>query len=463
MAIRSTAFRSLSVGHAPISALCLAFLLSRAAALEVDFTVTDKLGKPIDGAKICLQEDGGQCTQTNAQGQSAFSPTVGSHPRPATRAPLRFALASGRLHIDAPMNMPARLSRRDLAGRSLGPDRLLSLKAGENSVALDARESRPGLVFFALEAQGTRYTTTAVSLATGEAGYPVRYAALGKAAATANLHAMIISKPGFQSVTYRPRKDLDTGVVIRLSAEGDSGIRYSGLIHAKVVSLDTANHILHYSYTENKCNGALPVAAEQNASLPLWIKDNRWYFPAGNCQGVALSTTGAGLFGQWRTQGVVDLPTGLFPISCDPGRDSVVTSVLNLFFISEGGGWDIDLRSDSVTIRLNRQLCPGNQVVFNPASFDGLNGHPLITGNSCREVSFKNSKGEPGKYAFPVASDSLRAVFTYADKNCTTNAVALSIDVNAPKTCPEGQATSMMADTTWQNCVRNTGFVQPVQ
>ena len=442
----------------PLSFLGLALLATGVPALEIDFTITDKLGKPVEGAKICLQEDAGQCTQTNSQGQSAFTPTVRARPVAPAHGEPRFSLQAGRLLIEAPAAMAATLTRRDLAGRLLEPERTLQLASGRNAIALDSRAAHPGLVFISLEAGGTRYSASAIDL---QIAAPVRLAALGKAAA-ANLHAVIISKTGFQAFTYRPRKELDTGIVIRLAAEGDSGIRYSGLIHAQVVSIDTANHVLHYSYTENKCTGPTPVSAVQNASLPFWIRDGRWYFPAGNCQGVALAKDGAGIYGMWKTVGMVNLPAGLFPVSCDPAKDSVVTSVLNLFFIPEGGGWDIDLRADSVTIRINRQLCPGGQVVLNPAAFDGQNGHPLITGNTCREVAFKNSKDEAGKYTFP-AGDSLRAVFSYADKNCTTAAYPLVIDVNAPKICPEGQATSLMADTAWQNCVKTSGFVQPAQ
>lgn len=68
------------LGHSFLMIALCGSLADRAAALEIDLTVTDKLGKPIPGARICLEEDGGQCMETNAEGKSAFSGAVGNRP-----------------------------------------------------------------------------------------------------------------------------------------------------------------------------------------------------------------------------------------------------------------------------------------------------------------------------------------------------------------------------------------------
>jgi hypothetical protein len=336
---------------------------------------------------------------------------------------------------------------------------------------LDLHDAREGLFFFRVTAPGHAYTGKALALShKAEHGNPfasastsataTRITALAKAA-TANLHALVITKSGYRPYTYRPRTDRDTGVVVRLAAEGDSGIQYAGIIRAKVVAIDTAAHAINYSYSETKCSGSSQTTVEQKSSLPFWIRDGKWYFPAGNCQGVALGKPTAGFFGSWKTLGVETYPAGLLPVTCDPGKDSVVTGVLNLFFINEGGGWDIDLREDSMTIKIRRELCPGNQAVYNVAYYDGLEGRPLLTKNTCREVEFRNPSNEPGTYSFVTQSDSLRGVFTYKDKTCPTPGVSLSIDTHSPKTCPETQPTSLAADTTFQRCVINTGFLPP--
>lgn len=441
-----------------------------ASALQVDFTVMDKLGKPVDGASICLQADAGQCAQTNSQGKSSFAPTVGlGGAVPATgagKAGPVLRMRAGSLFIDAPEAGMARLARFDQGGRRMGDWRKLNLEAGANRVE-GLEPVGAGISFFVLETADMRVAVPAVALpgigfgnhgAAWEPARGSRPTALGKAA-TANLHAIVISKSGFQTVTYRPQGESET-VQIRMSVTGDSAIRYTGIIRAKVTGFDTASHTLGYAYNENKCTGPTPSSSEQTASLPLWIKDGKWYFPAGNCQAVVLAKPGVGIYGQWKTVGVENMPAGLFPIACDPVKDSLVTAVVNLFFLSEGGGWDIDLLPDSITVRINRMVCPGNQLVQNPSAFDGQAGRPLLTGNSCRQVDFRNAKDEAARYAFTLASDSLRAVYTYGAKTCTSNGVSLSLETTAPKTCPETAPTSVMADTVWQGCVKGSGFVQ---
>jgi len=288
------------------------------------------------------------------------------------------------------------------------------------------------------------------------------WAALGKVA-TANLHAVTIEKSGYRTVTYRPRTDHDTGVVIRLTADADSGIQYAGVIRAQVDAIDTANHVVNYTYNETRCSGSTQNTVELLSSLPFWVRDGKWYFPAGNCQGVALAKESQGFFGTWKTIGVREYPAGLLPVKCDPVKDSLVTSVVNLFFLNEGGGWDIDLRADSMTIRIRRELCPGNQVVFDPAFYDGKEGRPLLAKNTCREVEFRNPSDEPGTYSFAREADSLRGAFTFKDKICPTPGVSLNIDSNGPKQCPEAAPVPLFQDTTFQRCVFNTGFMAQPQ
>lgn len=452
-----------------LPAYCL-LACGAAFALQVDFTVMDKLGKPVDGASICLQEDAGQCAQTNSLGKSSFAPSVSlGHGTGAVKAGPVLRMRAGWLLVDAPEAGTARLARFDQGGRRLGDWRVLNLAAGANRVE-GLEPVGAGISFFVLETAGLRKAVPAVALPgiglgdRGAAWEPARgsrlaaLAALGKAA-TANLHAIVISKSGFQTVTYRQQGESET-VQIRMSVTGDSAIRYTGIIRAKVTGFDTASHTLGYAYSENKCTGSTPSSSEQTASLPLWIKDGKWYFPAGNCQAVVLAKPGVGIYGQWKTVGVEYMPAGLFPIACDPVKDSLVTAVANLFFLSEGGGWDIDLRPDSMTIRINRMVCPGNQLVQNPSAFDGQAGRPLLTGNSCRQVDFRNAKDEAARYAYSPAADSMRAVYTYGAKTCTSPAVPLILETTAPKTCPETAPTAVMADTVWQNCVKGSGFVQ---
>ncbi|MDQ3003203.1 MAG: hypothetical protein M3Y08_18320, partial [Fibrobacterota bacterium] len=287
-----------------------------------------------------------------------------------------------------------------------------------------------------------------------------RMAALGKVA-TANLYPVVISKSGYQSFTYRPRTERDTGIVIRLPADGDSGFRYAGIIRAKVSAIDTGKRSLTYTYIDKGCNGPTLMSVEKISTLPFYIKDGKWYFAAGNCKGVVLAKESPGFYGLWKTEGVRNLPPGLFPVTCDPSKDSVATGILNLFFIPEGGGWDIDLREDSMTITLNRVLCPGNQAIYKIEYYDGLEGRPRLAKNTCREVEFRNAAAEPGIYSFQTQTDSLRGVFTYKDKTCPTPAVSLLYDSNGLKLCPETQPTAMTADSTFQKCTRESGFISP--
>jgi hypothetical protein len=438
------------------------------AALDVSFVVTDKLGKPISGAMLCLEEDGSQCAETNASGKSTFSPTVGNRNLPATEG-FSFSVRGGRISIQSPVSQPARVARFDARGRALGAELFVRLKPGSNGVEFG--DAPQGLIFFRVAIPGHTYTGKALALSgsspsrsgDGGTGSPApRVAALGKVAA-ANLHAVIISKSGYRSVTYRPKTDHDTGVVIRLAAETDQGIAYAGIIRAKLISLDTAKHTVYYTYTETGCKGDTGVTAERNSTLPFYTMNNKWYFPAGNCKGVALGKEGDGPYGAWKTLGLQDYPPGLVPVACDPAKDSVVTSVVNLFFLNEGGGWDIDLSQDSLILKIRRELCPGNQAVLDPAYYDGKNGRPLLTRNTCREVEFRNPSDEPGTYSFVTQSDSLRGVFTYKDKSCPTPAVSLTISTNTPKKCPETQPTALASDTTFQKCVAGSGFMPQVQ
>jgi hypothetical protein len=441
-------------------------LADRAGAIEIDFTVTDKLGKPIQGARICLEDDGGQCTETNAEGKSAYSGAVSN--RSVTPAGgFSVSYRRGGLSVASPSAVAARFAGFDARGKSLGPERVVDLKAGNNRIEMPfSAGGKEGLIFFRLTAPGVAFTGKALSLASGAGeasrgpAESPRMGALGKVAA-ANLYPVIISKSGYQSITYRPRTERDTGIVVRMPAIGDSGFRYAGIIRAKVTAIDTAKRSLTYTYMDKGCNGSTLMSVEKSSTLPLYIKDGNWYFAAGNCKGVVLTKEGPGFYGLWKTVGVRNLPPGLFPVTCEPSRDSVVTGILNLFFIPEGGGWDIDLREDSMTITLNRVLCPGNQAIYKIEYYDGLEGRPLLARNTCREVEFRNAAAEPGIYSFVTQADSLRGVFTYKDKTCPTPAVSLLYDSNGPKLCPETQPTAMTADTTFQRCTRESGFIPP--
>jgi hypothetical protein len=443
-----------------------------AASLDISLRVTDKLGKPVSGAVACFQEDAGQCGETNAGGLATLAATVGLRPGIAPTGPtapiapdgVSFDLRGGTLRLLSPVAQTARVARFDARGRAFGPEMVVRLRPGANALAWP--EARAGLNFFRVALPGTAFTGKVLALTGGPAiglaepagARASGWAALGKVAA-ANLHAVTIAKSGFRTVTYRPRTDHDTGVVIRLSAESDSGIPYAGVIRAKVDAIDTANHVVNYTYNETRCAGSAQNTVELHSSLPFWIRDGNWFFPAGNCQGVALAKESEGFFGSWKTVGVREYPAGLLPVTCDPIKDSLVMGVVNLFFINEGGGWDIDLRADSLTIRIRRELCPGNQAVFDPLYYDGKEGRPLLAGNTCREVEFRNPSDEPGTYSFSRESDSLRGVFAFKDKSCPTPGVSLNIDSNGPKKCPEPVQVPLAQDTAFQHCVFNTGFM----
>ena len=45
-------------------------------------------------------------------------------------------------------------------------------------------------------------------------------------------------------------------------------------------------------------------------------------------------------------------------------------------------------------------------------------------------------------------------------KTCATAGVPLTFETTAPKTCPETAAPALIADTTWQACVRASGFAR---
>jgi len=288
----------------PILALAAFAAQTSAVPLDADFLVTDKLGKPISGVALCLQEDNTQCAETNPDGRATLAATVRT--RPVLSAPEEIAvfLRRGRLTVTSPVFQPARIARFDAGGRSLGPDLVLDLKAGVN--ALDFPKGRAGLFFFRVTTAGRAFSGKGLAFADGgtrtermNAAGASRIMALGKVA-TANLHAVVVSKTGYRSVVYRPKTDRDTGVVIRLPADGDSGIQYAGVIRAKVMALDTAKHTLDYAYLETRCTGDSQVTLEQHSSFPFYVRDNTWYFPAGKCQGVALGKDGEGWFGSWR-------------------------------------------------------------------------------------------------------------------------------------------------------------------
>jgi hypothetical protein len=442
-----------------------------AHSLQVRLTVTDKLNQPISGASVCLQEDGSKCAPTDGQGKAVFEPATRIPDRSFERERAFVTLEGGRLSVHAGEAGKARFAFSDSRGRALGGTFEKALSAGNNAVALPA--TREGLLFFRIDAggreiagkaimlAGTREGTTGVTIAEKERS-AARVAALGKTAA-ANLHPLVISKQGYQSYTYRPRADIDTGAVIRLTASDDDGLPYARLLKASVNEIDSANHVLRYTYTENSCSGDHPVTGTRSSTLPFWISGGKWYFPAGNCQGVALEKTGTGIYGTWKTAGVENLPVGMLSKSCDPDKDSLNTATVNLFFLGEGGGWDIDLRADSMVISLNRVACPGSQVVNDIPYFDGSTGRPLLLRNACKDVRLKNADGDTGTFAFKSENGSLQGSFAYKSQSCQTPSVAALADLNAPKSCPETQAASIALDSTFQACVRNSGFMPAAQ
>jgi hypothetical protein len=451
------------------AAACFAFAMMPFPAfpLQVYLTVTDKLDRPIADASVCPQEDDSHCAKTDGQGKAAFSPATRIPDVTQGRSGSAITLRGGRLSIFAAEAGPARIAFFDSRGRAIRAAFERKLPAGNNAIELP--ESKEGLVFFRVSAPGLKAAGKAILLSgsRGRSGGETRaerpgsapgVAALGKAAA-ANLHPLIVSKTGYRTYTYRPKAEVDTGVVIRMAEVEDSGLGYTRLLKAAVTEIDSANRILRYSYAENSCSGDKPVTGTHASSLPFRISEEKWYFPAGNCQGVALGKSGSGIYGTWKTLGVEDLPTGLLPNACDPAKDSLNTSTVNLFFLNEGGGWDIDLRQDSIVIGLNRVACPGSQIVNDISHFDGKDGRPLLVSNSCREVKLRNAAGDTGTYAFRVGNDSLRGTFTYKSDSCPTPAVAALADLNAPKTCPETQAASIALDSAFQACVKSTGFL----
>jgi hypothetical protein len=442
-----------------------------AFSLQVQMTVTDKLNRPVPGASICLQDDEAHCAQTDGQGKADFEPPTRIPGWMPERGRFSVTIDGGRLSIHAGEAGIAGIAFFDSRGRRVGAAFGKELSAGNTAVALPARQE--GLLFFRVGFQGAELAGKAVILSgprvgpsgvtyAGPQAEAAKVAALGKMAA-ANLNPLVISKQGYQDYSYRPRSDFDTGVVIRMTAAEDPGLGYVRLLKAAVTEIDSVNHVLRYSYAENGCSGDHPVTGTRNSSLPFWIAGGKWYFPAGNCQGVALQKTGNGVYGTWKTLGVENLPAGMLAKACDPGKDSLNTATVNLFFLGEGGGWDIDLRQDSMIIGLNRVACPGSQVVNDIPYFDGTAGRPLLIRNTCKEVKLKNVSGDTGAYAFRVENDSLRGSFTYQAHACQTPAVAALADLNAPKTCPETQAASIALDSAFQGCVRNTGFLPPAQ
>ncbi|HKP96270.1 MAG TPA: hypothetical protein VJ385_10970 [Fibrobacteria bacterium] len=416
--------------------LSLAFTFSFAClparALNVYGNVIDKMGEPIAAAKVCVKSDASQCVNTDAQGAFHIQTSVGVRGTAPESAPYIMDIRNGTLSLTSPTAAKARVEWIAPGGRAIIHEAAVDLARGRNALALPANLPGNGVCFLRLQTASLSLAWKAVLMgsrtqAAAGAGAPVagRVMAVSKAAAAGTLE---ISKAGFRTRIYEPSSDPELDALIFLSAADDVSLSFTGNFHAKVISIDrTAKKIIEES-VEAHCDSSVVVGDTTRDTSLYAFKDGKlWLWTQGDCVGQVFTGTGTDPVGTWTlTDANAELPLDL-RTGCTPDTTtgaSPFESFSATYVVTE----------TAVTANVTIGYCPSDVLEPLLAEVFAKDTSISLAKNTCKQVVFKNGKGESGTLDFSKKDGSLATEFTYKTTTCSfTQDMALG---DGDLTCP---------------------------
>lgn len=389
-----------------------------AAALDVSGNVLDKLGMPINLAKVCIQAEPSKCVSTNAKGEFRIQSSNAIRPSAPGRDAYRLDLRDGRLDLRSPAATPARLEWLTADGRRPLAIQDLDLAAGRNALALPAGLPRAGVSLLRLSTPTGSFAWKAV-LATGAtaetspAGTSARVASLAKATAAGMLE---VSKAGYRTRLYEPSAETETGALIFLSLAGDMGLQFDGTYTAKVIAIDRAKKTLISETVEYSCGEDDQVERDtiRDTSNYAILGGKMYVWVQGECRGQIFTGSGTDPVGTWTmTDDDADLPADL-KAGCVPDSSPIEESPFESFSAV------YTITETAISGKLTVEVCPSD--LYGPLILI-LFGDSAITveKNTCKQIVLKNGKNETASLDFSKEKDSLHIAFAYGTTKCAGN------------------------------------------
>lgn len=422
-------------------------------ALDVSGYVLTKVGDPIPGAKVCVKSDPGSCATTGADGDFHLVKAIAVRPVREGLAGYSLAYRKGNLIVRSPSAVAARLEWLATDGRRALAASAIRLAAGDNAVALPAGLPHAGVCILRLSTPDHVLAWKAVmapgSSAAGQAAASTapRIAALSKAAGGATLE---ISKSGYRTRNYDPISDPETDAYIFLSETGDVGVDFGGAISQKVVAIDRAKKALITESTDASCDsegGSVVVHETVRDTQSYAVRDGKLYvWTQGECTGGMFTGSSSDIAGTW----TMSDPNALLPedlrAGCVPdssiGDETPFENFSAVYTITE----------TQLSGTVSAEMCPGD---FLGALFSFLlmqDTSVTTAKNTCKQIQFKNGKGETATFDFSKKGDSLHTAYTYKTSSCAMD-MDFSLSDKDP-VCPEGDGDL----APFVECLSGSGF-----
>lgn len=456
-----------------LKALALALLtVSAASGLDISGTVTDKIGKPLAGAKICLQSAPSRCFTTDSTGAFLFG-NPGNTPVTVPRRLPAFRLAGAVLKIHSAAAGEAELAFFDSQGRQLTPWRKQPLPQGPGEIPLDFRGHggtgpvfarfrgavRGSLRLFGLEtgvwmgASALRGLEAGPPPAAGNRSFATRLGAAGRTGTQVN-EALLVQKTGYRQRLYRPYFEMEEDVQIPLALLPDSGALLAKTTSQRVLEIDRTSRFIVRENVLTSCYNVYLVRDTLIDSLNYNLAAGKLHtWENFYCEGFAYTGSSKDVVGAWKAMSGVrqPLPANLKPGDCSP--EPVEESEHIVF---QSGNYAV--AANKLTSTVVNRICPGD--LFGEKLIQEIRYEDttvLLTGNSCLQQTFKS--GETGLSAvlnYTVLADSVRMSLAYNGKTCTVHRWPFGKE---PVSCPD---LSYQAEESFGKCLKSIGFLNPV-
>lgn len=392
---------------------CLLLCALPAPGLDIAGTLVDKLKAPIPQAEVCLKSNPSRCASSDAEGRFHITDGVSAGFKPS-RTPVTLELKGGRMVLTVPAATTARIVWHDASGRSLAPARTAGLAAGRN--LLDLPAPRPGgLRLLRVSMPGASITWKAILLDPGKADADKAdrghaWSALSKPSAA--LSDLVVRKDGYRPETYRPRQEVESGVVIVLTALSDSGFKYTSVFKARNVALDRALGRWITESTVDTCKETTPVKTLVLDTARFAIRDGKLIqWKEGQCVGEVLTGGGADVAGTWSlSESDVFLPEDLRSAGC---RDTIPSSQ-----VPEIVDGRLSITEADQTLELTVEVCPPDIYLPLIDLYLMSDSTTSLTANTCRRLVFRNAAAEEAVIVFEKRGDSLASTFTHKSSTC---------------------------------------------
>ena len=423
-------------------------------ALDIAGNVLDKQWNPIVAAKVCVKSDASVCVTTGPEGDFHLTKAIPVRPSRQDLSGFHLAYRKGALIVKSPSAAPARIEWLTADGRRAFAVSEARLAPGNNAVPLPPGLPHTGVCILRLAVPDHVLAWKAVLAPGGstsaEAAAPgsPRIAALSKAAAA----TLEITKTGYRTRIYEPAFETDSDVIITMSQAGDLGLEFGGTMSVKVLSIDRTKKTITTQSIDVHCD--LTVESQiirdtselaQNYALrngKLWIWDDK------SCTGEALTGTATDIIGHW----TLSDPSALLPEDLRAGCIPDTSEGGNPFETFSG---DYNITESLVTAAITAEMCPGDLFGELFGYFLATEDTAIVTSkNTCKQVVYKNGRGESGIFDFTKKGDTLHSAFTY---NTTTCGMDMDFDLS-PKdpVCPEDELLG-----PFLACLAGTGFSDP--